>query len=443
MASFDLRRIQDDLKTQRWFAGKGREIRSLDALRLLRFPGIDDAALVALQVAYASGAPEQYLVALSLRPGDAPFNPALDERFAAAALKLIRQNASVDSGASTLRGERVDDEEKTLDRLEENPPARRLGAEQSNTSIVFGNAVMLKLLRKLQGGDNPEYEMGRFLAERGYRGAPALLGALHLEGPSGGNVAVAHRFVPKAEEGWQYFLGVFGKASALDEEVRREISELGGALAELHLALAGEPRNAAFAPEPMTAADLQKWSSVLAAELEETLSAARRQFPEVDRRSQELSERVRLVGGLPPAGKKIRVHGDLHLGQVLKAQGKWYLFDFEGEPSRPFSERKEKTSPLKDVAGLLRSFAYATATAERQGGPKAKQLGEARRALLDGYLEKVRGKGLLPEAESGWKALLAAFELEKLLYEVRYELHHRPDWIHIPMDALLNSEPEI
>jgi maltokinase len=149
-------------------------------------------------------------------------------------------------------------------------------------------------------------------------------------------------------------------------------------------------------------------------------------------------KRAQHLAHLTPSGKKIRVHGDLHLGQVLRTKDEWLVFDFEGEPSRSLAQRREKYSPLKDVAGMLRSFSYAGAAVELEGSPRTDRVPKARAAFLDGYLAEIQGSGLLPDKDEDVLGLLHGMELEKLLYEIRYEVNNRPDWAKIPVEALLN-----
>jgi len=149
--------------------------------------------------------------------------------------------------------------------------------------------------------------------------------------------------------------------------------------------------------------------------------------------------RIERLAAAAPRGVRLRQHGDLHLGQVLRSDGQWLIFDFEGEPARTLAARREKHCPYKDVAGMLRSFAYAAAAAEKKGAVPADRRGPARKAFLEGY--RSRARALLPDDPATGQALLASLELEKLLYELRYEVGHRPDWVEIPARDLLREEP--
>jgi len=173
-----------------------------------------------------------------------------------------------------------------------------------------------------------------------------------------------------------------------------------------------------------------------------TLAEASRLFPDLFERRSEVAKRAMRMAGVHPSGMKIRLHGDLHLGQVLRRDAGWLVFDFEGEPGRALASRREKHSPLRDVAGMLRSLAYAGAKVELDGAPRSDRVERSRAAFLDGYLGAVQGSGLLPSGDEDCLRLLHALELEKVLYEIRYEVNNRPDWARIPVSALLNpGEP--
>src|SRR5207249_64882 len=300
-------------------------------------------------------------------------------------------------------------------------------------------AVILKLIRKLDEGRNPELEIGAMLARRGFHSTPTLLGALSLEGGFEATVGVAHRFVRVESDGWSYVLESFVKEPTPSPQLLAEIRELGTRVGELHAALAA-PDDPAFTPEPIRREDLQRWSAGLLAELERTIHVAASAVPGLKERRDALRGRIERLATAKPSGVRIRQHGDLHLGQVLRAGGQWLIFDFEGEPARPLAERREKHSPYKDVAGMLRSFAYAAGAASKKGAAPGDRSGPARKAFLEGYESKA--DDLLPGDERTRRLLLDALELEKLLYELRYEVGHRPDWVEIPARDLLAPIPE-
>jgi maltokinase len=434
MAGLDLVALPAWLQRQRWFGGKGASIASV---RVVDEATFDDLHVAAIEVRYAGERkPERYLLPLR-RDTDDPLEEALDERSCRAILDVLRRCREIRTRAGALRGERVDSTDSPLDALPEKPEVRRLSAEQSNTSVVFGESVILKLIRKLDQGRNPELEIGALLARRKFAATPELLGALSLEGEVQATVAVAHRFLRVESDGWKYVLDLLaapGPWTTLLDEAR----ELGARVGQLHMALAADD-DPAFAPEPIRREDLERWSRTLLGELEATVRLAAEAVPQLAARKRGLQDRIQRLAESEPSGVRIRQHGDLHLGQVLRCDGQWLIFDFEGEPARTLAERREKQCPYKDVAGMLRSFAYAAATAENRGATLDHVRAPTRRAFLEGY--RSRAAALLPENERTAQVLLDALELEKVLYELRYELGHRPDWVEIPARDLLREEP--
>jgi maltokinase len=360
--------------------------------------------------------------------------------------RLVRDEGCAATGGSQVRGERVPGAEAALQAVPMDPlTVRHPGVEQSNSSFILGEQVILKVIRRLEPGTSPEYEVGRFLTTRTrFRAMPALLGALHLEGQARVTIATAHEYVAGVKDGWSYLLERYRAAGAgpFPEDLIDELRDLGRTVGELHLALASDPDDPAFAPEPIQQEDLQRWSAGLVGELGVTLAEASRLFPDLFERRSEVARRAMRMAGLHPSGVKMRLHGDLHLGQVLRRDAGWLVFDFEGEPGRALASRREKHSPLRDVAGMLRSLAYSVAKLELDGAPRSDRVERSRAAFLDGYLGAVQGSGLLPSPDEDCLGLLHALELEKVLYEIRYEVNNRPDWARIPVSALLNpGEP--
>jgi trehalose synthase-fused probable maltokinase len=217
--------------------------------------------------------------------------------------------------------------------------------------------------------------------------------------------------------------------------VLRRLTLLGTRVGELHRVLASDPTDPAFAPEPIHQEDLQRWSSSIVGELGVTLAKAAGRFPELVDRQDALTERAKALASLAPSGQKIRQHGDLHLGQALWTGNDWMVIDFEGEPARPYTARRERHTPLRDVAGMFRSFSYAAVVALPSPARK-RAVAAARTAFLEGWRGAVEGSGLLPRSEEDAGVMLDVLELEKTLYELRYELQMRPDWAHIPAEAL-------
>jgi maltose alpha-D-glucosyltransferase/alpha-amylase len=290
---------------------------------------------------------------------------------------------------------------------------------------------------------NPDLEITRFLTESAaFPHTPALAGWLDYEASDGtATLAVAQSLVAGARDGWEWML------AAMQDEARRahtrpSLRRLGEVTARLHLALAGAPPSEpALAGEPITDADLTRWTAAVAAQL----TAARAAAPAGAAgalAAQPLELVVDALGGL--RGRlKCRHHGDFHLGQTLyrEASAEWTLIDFEGEPLRPLAERRQKHSPLRDVAGMLRSLAYAAETTRTAGAATWVDAWErdARAAFLQGYLAAAGRAPFLPADEAAVRRAVAAFELEKAAYEVVYEANNRPDWIGIPLRGVVSA----
>ena len=349
-------------------------------------------------------------------------------------------------------------------------------AEQSNTSIIFGDRAILKLFRRLEVGENPDVEIGRFVTTRTqFTGTPALLGTIRLEGKNGSSVAgILQHFVRGSGDAWGYTLesarrdmglpeGQDAATAAFIEEARA----LGHVTRELHDALASDATHPDFAPQRATPDDVHRWATAARTSIveglallesrmeraslpEEAAAAARvllRRRAEFPALIAEIEQEVR-----EDAGALIRHHGDYHLGQVLRTpEGKFMIIDFEGEPARPLSERRARHCPLRDVAGMLRSFAYASATAAtdtiKLGGPVPRGLIEVRagrwqrdvrKAFLGGHLAggAAAGPQFLPARRSAVSGLITLFEIEKVFYELKYELNNRPDWVWIPLRGI-------
>ncbi|MCP3161884.1 maltokinase N-terminal cap-like domain-containing protein [Myxococcus qinghaiensis] len=441
MTTLDLTKLPEYLKSQRWFAGKAwpiKQVAVVDHAQLDASPC--NLSLAVVEVTYELGQPERYL--LPVKPSSDGIRDALEDDGCIRALfDLIRDGAQLPSASGRIVGEWIAGPEGLLG-MPSPLTVRRLMVEQSNTSIVLGEKVIVKIIRKLEAGVNPEHEVGRFLATRTtFRATPALLGALRLEGAAGATLALAHRFIPDAVDGWKYTLDRLRQARPMGDRFLEEMEELGARLGDLHLAFGSAPMDdAAFAPEPLLQEDLQRWSASIVGELGVTLAEAGRLHPDLEGRREGLIEYAKRLAQVAPSGQKIRIHGDLHLGQVLRANEQWLIFDFEGEPARSFTARREKYSPLRDVAGMIRSFDYAEATVALEGGTPRGRVGPSRSAFLEGYRKATQGAAFLPTDAAAFDTMLRAFELEKLLYEVRYEMQNRPDWVRIPVEALLRME---
>ena len=332
--------------------------------------------------------------------------------------------------------------------LDDVEPIERSRTEQSNTSIRIGGKAMLKGFRKLEQGTHPELEVGRFLTEVAkFPNSPALLGSIERVGEDGGGataLCVVQALVPDAEDAWGYVLE--RTRTPADPELLKLVGKLGQRTAEMHHAMAAPSDDPAFRPEPVTQATVHEWVEAVRTMARKTLDSLERALPklgpDVRPKAESLlarrEELIRRFDDLAPKGLEVcrtRLHGDYHLGQVLVSRGDFFIIDFEGEPMRPLAERRAKHSPLRDVAGMLRSFAYAAATAkpERPDDWTA----AVTDAFMDAYKAAIPGAAGYPKDPAHADALLSLFLFEKALYEVGYELANRPDWVGIPLGGVL------
>jgi maltokinase len=315
---------------------------------------------------------------------------------------------------------------------------RPVGTEQSNTSIVFDNELILKVFRRLEPGINPELEMLRFLTEHGFANIAPLGGwYAYSGGPLGATLGILQQFVSGGIDGWELALDEIGDRPEIFHERLRRLGEVTG---EMHSVLASDSNDPAFAPETPSVEAL----GLLTATIDEEIAHVFVAIPEDDERlepiagrGEEVREHLRMLTHSGTAGMTIRTHGDYHLGQTLWADDDWVVIDFEGEPARSLTDRRRKRSPLRDVAGMLRSFAYAATAAELLRDTAAPDRWEehAREQFLEGYFSTVDPR-LLPSGQAAIDRLLAVYELEKAVYELRYELDNRPDWVGIPVAGI-------
>ena len=470
------------LKTRRWFGGKARRLKSATIAETIEMPYRDGlAVLVTVRCEYADGDPELYSMPLVCGSGPVAaellrnqgsgalcrvggltqpcvlYDALTDPEFAESLLEAIARR-------KRYRGERavvVAHAGGAFQRLR-GPEGTRLDAsvrtvEQSNNSVAFGERLIMKFYRRLEEGSNPDLEVSNFLTERNFPNIAPVAGSLSFRFPNGrsGTLGIVQGYVPNQGDAWAYTLAQLERylshPSALPEYLERA-ALLGRRTAELHLALAGDPDNGDFAPAASTMLDQRSVYQSVRSQATQALSLLRRPLPapvQADANlllglEGELMARLRAVLARPITANRIRTHGDLHLGQVLWTGGDFVIIDFEGEPARPLPERRLKRWPLRDVAGMLRSFDYARHTALRnhghagraQGAKWVKAVGDA---YLGSYMEAAAGASFLPADEAGRKVLLDTFLLEKALYEVRYEMNNRPDWVGIPLRGILQQ----
>jgi maltose alpha-D-glucosyltransferase / alpha-amylase len=358
---------------------------------------------------------------------------------------------------------------------------RRLGVEQSNSSLLIGELMVLKLYRKLVPGINPEGEMCRFLTEAGYRNTPPLFGSIDYidEKKVPTPLAIVQGFARNQGNGWDHALGYLeprleehrlgahtGPATDTAPTQRQThqvyldlVSTLGQRVGELHRSLTASTGNRAFDPEPIGPADMEAWRSGARKEAERAFAALKQALrklpPETKAEATALYARRKECQGLidklaakPVKATKIRVHGDLHLGQALLTETDWQIIDFEGEPAKSIEARRRKSSPIRDLAGVLRSFDYAARAAVARVATTASGSLEplnayalawrdaATEAFAQSYREHASGLTSYPGDEAEMRRLLDLFMLEKACYELNYEAANRPGWIAIPIAGI-------
>jgi maltose alpha-D-glucosyltransferase/alpha-amylase len=500
------------LPRQRWFGAKDQRVKAASVLARgeITRPAEDGSAsetflAEVIEAQLARGERQRYFLPLAaiwssadtgLRQGLIPVTlaelrqfrreGALVDAFSQdglswAIMAAIRQEATVplEGGKIRCRKTPLFDQTPPPERL----MVRRTGAEQSNSSVIFDDYGMLKVYRRLQPGPHPEIEMSRYLVERaGFANTPPLLAFLELDldtaaGPETHALGALFSFVRNQGDGWSQALNYLTRYldDALSSSGTRPADlpdpdvfflslarQLGIRTGEMHRAFAecgnDDPD---FAPEPITPEDVAAWRRALEASAADMLAELERQRANLPPADQELADRLislrerlfRQIRTLIPdeiEACKTRFHGDFHLGQVLAVKNDSFIVDFEGEPARPLAERRRKSSPLRDVAGMIRSFDYASITAVRQlaearpaAEPRMLQLAEAwRQRAVDGfraaYRKTMRCCAAYPTSKKQARTMLAFFTLEKAVYEVSYELANRPGWVDIPLKGILS-----
>jgi maltose alpha-D-glucosyltransferase/alpha-amylase len=484
------------LTNQRWSGIKGRPIERLGALSLMPMFGAPASfRLLKLDVAFSDTA-TSFLLPLALRPSsrapevprgvvfarieatdgpgilfDAVFDPHFVEQLARSLAHENRQTGVQLAWVVNHVGW-----EASTDLGHEHRVAE---GEQTNTCIMLGGKAVFKLFRRIAAGKNPDVEIGEFLTRyTEFPYVPRLLATVTLETPTGEPTVAGmlQALVHNVADGWTFTLEKL--RSHMDAAIAKsavpsdagsytaDAKMLGHVTRGLHEALASRDDIADFAPRPASEQTVRGWSESIVAQIQQTLTDLHDQesagtlsngavasIPRLAEVAPRLADRIetlreRIAGD---AGACIRHHGDYHLGQVLRTtDGKFAILDFEGEPTRPLDERRRHHSPLRDVAGMLRSFGYAAgvavdAIADKAKRQKAQPIADAwelgaRRAFLAGYFDWHSGRAdLLPHSPEAREALLELFVIEKAFYEVRYELNHRPGWVWVPMRALLSQ----
>jgi maltokinase len=425
----DTDELREWIQQRRWYASKSRSVSAVEVAEHLMLREQPPLFLALVQTRFATGTHELY----QLLVGDGTFD-ALSEP--EAALELVRQ-MECSGELEGAEGRFAFCRAGGLPQVRDDASARVVGVEQSNSSVVFDERVVLKLFRKLEPGINPELELLRFLTAREFESIAPLYGWYDYDGQAlAATLGVAQEFLPDATGGWELALD---RVISEPDWLLAQIGDLGEVTARLHSALASDASDPAFAPEEPS----QESLSLLTATVDEDIERIFVRLPDDERvapiagRGQDVRERLANRAQLGAGGRVIRTHGDYHLGQTLHTPRGWVIIDFEGEPARPLPERRAKRSPLRDVAGMLRSFAYATSAATIQlGTPAPPEFEErARERFLERYLASVDST-LLPAGDAAVLNLLSIFELEKAIYELQYELDHRPDWVPIPVAGI-------
>jgi len=485
------------LMRRRWFASKDQEMKSARLVRADKLPTpVMDIILAEVEVQLASRT-EHYQLPLGIAWDDGNVS-ALTMQLALARVREGRRTGYLTDAfaldglplgviramraRAVLRmseGEVRCSATSYLDAIElpKNAEIRRLSAEQSNSSLIVGDLVVIKIVRRVMHGINPEVEMVRYLTERRFANTPPLLGEITRAGADGRShtMIVAQRFVHNQGDAWQWTLnylnrysesiGVSSKTSDDETDALANYAAfaraMGTRLREMHEVLAQPSEEEAFNPVPAQAGDTEAWADAAAAQLNAAFKALAhiKNWPDAmtqDTATTLLNKQKEILALLPDLARngigslQTRIHGDFHLGQVLFATGDAYIIDFEGEPGKPLAVRRAKSSPLRDVAGLIRSFQYAAAVARMSYAATPVKADTQDEAIFQRFVDdmsahflasyKAASVGSDPHsapAETARSSLLDLFLLEKSAYEICYEAANRPAWVGIPLRGLV------
>jgi trehalose synthase-fused probable maltokinase len=434
MLTIDERALIDHVVGQRWFGSKTREVigaRIVDQVGLA-----PHLTLLLVEVRFPEGTHDVYQLLAGTHEGEPDwFDGFADAALARELVHEIRSGSTKQAAEGAVEFRTMEGFASLGRELEH---VQVITSEQSNSSVIFDEEVILKAFRRLEAGVNPELEMLRFLTEHGFDNLASLAGWYAYVGrPLDATLGILQRYVPNAVNGWDLALDELGETP---EHFLGRLHRLGEVTAEMHNVLASDANDPAFAPEETSAESL----GLLTATVDEEIQRVFLELGDIEAlepiagRGEDVREQLRFLSHFGTVGRVIRHHGDFHLGQTLWADGDWVLIDFEGEPARSLPERRRKRSPLRDVAGMLRSFAYVASAVEILAGAEAPPGWEerAREEFLDGYLAGVDQK-LLPAGRESVERLISIFELEKAVYELRYELNNRPEWVRIPVAGII------
>ncbi len=432
----DEQALIDFVREQRWFGSKSRHVNHATVIDRATLRESDpELELQLIEMRFDTGTHETY----QLLTGGG-FDALGDPRQVRELVHMIRGGARLPANEGIVEFGAVEGFAGLGQELRE---AHQISGEQSNTSVVFDEELILKVFRRLEAGINPELELLRFLTERGFENIAQLAGWYAYAGrPMDATLGILQRFIANGQDGWELALDTMGDGS---EEFLGNLRHLGAVTGTMHALLGSDPSDANFCPEEPSSESLGLLTATIDDEIESIfleLPDGNEDVAPIRGRGEEVRERLRLwtqVGGI---GRVIRHHGDFHLGQTLWADRDWVILDFEGEPARSLPERRRKRSPLRDVAGMLRSFAYAASASQLLRGvePPADWESRARDEFLAGYRSTI--DPMLVPSGSSMDKLLAVFELEKAVYELRYELNNRPDWVTIPVAGIVRMLEE-
>jgi maltose alpha-D-glucosyltransferase/alpha-amylase len=511
-----------DLPNRRWFRAKARRIREVELIDATALDGVGEGrpqyVLAVLDVRFDRGPTERYLMPLAFVTGDRAselgrhqpdsvigelvvdgregliVDATIEGGFARALLDFVGRRRQLSVGGGRYVGVPTPAFRKIVDGLGDEPPVVALGSDQSNSSLGVANRVMVKLIRKVEDGINPDVEIGRFLSEVvRYPNSPQIAGHLerrenHALG-STSTVLIVEELVANEGDGWNYVLDALARgleevvALTGDRAPRVSVPPsvfdaarldpppddllvgphlqwadlLGRRTAELHLALSSDHGGPAFAPEPLGAIDRQAMVHAARSLLRRAVRDARSVHPdhpwlsEVLEREAEIRARLDVIRDVSAAGAKIRVHGDYHLGQVLWTGKDFVIIDFEGEPARPLATRRLKRPALVDVAGMIRSFDYAARMAATRLNRDLLASRDPERIeplliswyrwvagrFLRSYFETAHDAPFLPANTEDRRTILEFALLEKAIYEIGYEANNRPELIDFPARGVL------
>jgi maltose alpha-D-glucosyltransferase / alpha-amylase len=505
------------LQTRRWYRGKARALRRVSVRDIIPIPD-SRSSIVLIDVEYADGDPDVYVLAVATARGAEV--PDVESRYADTVVARLRTDDGDEGvlygglwdvkfrdallGAIARRrrfrgrtGELVGSHGRNFRRIwgssHANLESSVARAEQSNSSVTYGDRFILKLFRKIEPGIHPDLEIGTYLTTRGFPHTPPIAGSIEYR-PDDGEpmlVSILQAFVPNQGDAWNYTLDALSRfyeaalagtiprpeqrqpLDLIDEPPPAEAQELVGAYlesarllgqrtAEMHLTMSDPLSGPDFAPEPYTDHYRQGLFHSMTSQANRSLQLLRQRLPYLTEpaatdarmvleRGDDIRATFRTLRDRKIQSVRIRHHGDFHLGQVLYTGKDFQIIDFEGEPARPMSERRLKRSPARDIAGMIRSFQYAAYAAlyGKIAGvtPRPDLINTLERcadywttwvsaAYLRGYVETARQGNLLSRL-GDVRELLSLFLLDKALYEVAYELNNRPDWVRIPLNGIL------